>query len=189
MLLQGKSFSMYNVKQSEEFLSKMDERYVDSNVECIISLPIVVPKTQQLLGVLEYINKASGPPLFEPEDESLLLLISSFWVFVLGNARLRDGSGQAQELRSAFSDVASAILVNQSDFEGLISSLQKTTCRLLRAEVCEFCSLDKQAGGLRSLKPSEADEFLIPLSTPTIPCKCNLLHLQTKCCRLCCKNG
>ena len=170
-LLQGKFFNMFNVQQSEEFLTTVDERYAGINMECVLSVPIVAPKSQQTIGILEFINKSVGAPYFEPEDESLLRLLSNFWVYVLSNAYLKDGSSQNHQMTQSFSDIASALQSNQTDLDGLIDGLQAATCRLISCEIAEFCTVDRDANVIRSFKPSEYNDFQIPLDSKTIPGK------------------
>jgi GAF domain-containing protein len=82
---------------------------------------------------------------------------------------LQDGSGQNKQMTQAFADIASALLQNQADLDGLVDGLQATTCRLLRCEMAEFCSVDHSEQVIRSFKPSEYEEFQIPLADVTIP--------------------
>jgi hypothetical protein len=168
-LFEGRSFNMYNVSQSEEYMTGIDEMYAPVEMECILSVPIIAPKSQKVLGVLEFINKEQGMPVFAAEDESLLRLVSNFWVFLLSNVQLQQGSDQNQQMQHAFADVAAAVMGNPSNFEGLVDGLQAATCNLMRCEVAEFCSFDAETRTIRSQKPSEHDEFVISLDGNTIP--------------------
>lgn len=79
-LMKGQPVSLYSVKTSEEYTKEVEEFYqLNGKVlpECVLSIPVLHPeRSKTVIGVIELVNKAAGPPYFSADDHEFAVLIS-----------------------------------------------------------------------------------------------------------------
>jgi adenylate cyclase len=142
--LQDKQYlNMFTVKETEEFLTSADEMYAIVDMDCILSCTITLEKTQEVLGVMEFINKRNGPPYYDAEDEALVKMLARFWPFVLNNPSLRYGTGRNKEVSLFFTDLAAVISHHTTDLPKLTLALERALKPLFGVSIVELYLYNK----------------------------------------------
>ena len=118
----------------------------------------------EVLGVLQVLNKTSGP--FTPEDEEVLRLLAAQTGMALASVQLYDGLRTTLDRLSRLMKIGAAVS-SELDLDALLRVISHTTSHLLQAERSTVFLVDRAQGELwsRLAEGMERSEIRIPLST------------------------
>jgi signal transduction histidine kinase len=157
----GKSILITDAYADPRFYRGVDE-FTGYHTQQILCVPIK-NRREEILGVLELLNKRTGD--FTPEDEEVLSLLAAQIGIAMANAQLYDGLRTSLDRLSRLMKIGAAIS-SELDLDALLRTISQTTSHLLQAERSTVFVVDSVKNELwsRVAEGLGNKEIRIPLS-------------------------
>ncbi len=157
----GKSILITDAYADPRFYRGVDE-FTGYHTQQILCVPIK-NRREEILGVLELLNKRTGD--FTPEDEEVLSLLAAQIGIAMANAQLYDGLRTSLDRLSRLMKIGAAIS-SELDLDALLRTISQTTSHLLQAERSTVFVVDSVRNELwsRVAEGLGNKEIRIPLS-------------------------
>ncbi|KAI8914161.1 hypothetical protein EDD86DRAFT_187051 [Gorgonomyces haynaldii] len=161
-ILQGEMVNVCNLRSSDGFNNLIVEHYSAVGAECVISAPIY-GDGMTVMGLIELVNKNSGNPFFNAEDEFMMKVLSGFGTLLSNHAHATQMSSKKQDDIKAFLNTASHLDAD-ADMGDLVHVIMGTARELVTAERCTLFMIDKENQQLWSRVAQGSGEIRLPMS-------------------------
>ncbi|KAI8994279.1 hypothetical protein BC832DRAFT_425467 [Gaertneriomyces semiglobifer] len=162
-VIRGNIVNAYDLKEDLNISNEILESYAAFDLECILSVPVYADDGR-IVGILEFVNKTTGSPLFTIEDDAMAIALAGLLTILVTRQDVGGGVTQDGADVRAFLNTASA-MTNEVDVGDLIAATMQTAKELINAERCSLFILDRESKELWTTVAQGTGEIRIPMST------------------------
>ncbi|KAI8925193.1 hypothetical protein BC831DRAFT_436089 [Entophlyctis helioformis] len=163
VIFKGERVNVYNVKTSEHYTDTVAEAYQQVEADCILSAP-VFGDGMKVSGLIEVINKTSGNPFFNAEDEFMIKALASLGTLLFNHANVKQSAIKKTDDIKVFLNTASMMTSEKADMGDLLHVIMQTARELVTAERCTLFMLDREKEELWSTVAQGSGEIRIPMN-------------------------
>ncbi|KAL5038714.1 hypothetical protein BDV3_001937 [Batrachochytrium dendrobatidis] len=163
IVFKGESVNIYNIKTSEYYTDIIAEMYHQVDADCILSAP-VFGDGMKVAGLIEVINKKSGNPYFNAEDEFMIKALASLGTLLFNHASIKQNAIKKTDDIKVFLNTTSMMTGEKADTGDLLPVIMQTARELVTAERCALFMLDREKEELWSTVAQGSAEIRIPMN-------------------------
>jgi signal transduction protein with GAF and PtsI domain len=152
--------NVFNTKSSEYYKESLMKEHYNFDVNCVLSFPIR-DHTSKTYGIIEVVNKTSGPPFFDAEDEGMLKTVTNFWNLLIRvpSSELQ-GKTRTDDIRVLIN--TASLMSADAEMEDIIKMMNPTARDLISAERAMTWVLEEATQELWSSQSDSAEQLRIP---------------------------
>ncbi|KAH6587857.1 hypothetical protein BASA50_011048 [Batrachochytrium salamandrivorans] len=162
-LFKGGQVNIYNAKTSEHYTDAISEAYQQVDADCVLSAP-VFGDGMKVSGIIEVINKQSGNPFFNVEDEFMIKALASLGTLLFNQTNVKLSAIKKTDDIKLFLNTASMMATEKADMGDLLQVIMQAARELVSADRCTLLMLDKEKEELCSTVAQGYTEIRFPMS-------------------------
>ncbi|KAJ1327108.1 hypothetical protein BSLG_010455 [Batrachochytrium salamandrivorans] len=162
-LFKGEQVNIYNAKTSEHYTDAISEVYQQVDADCVLSAP-VFGDGMKVSGIIEVINKQSGNPFFNVEDEFMIKALASLGTLLFNQTNVKLSAIKKTDDIKLFLNTASMMATEKADMGDLLQVIMQAARELVSADRCTLLMLDKEKEELCSTVAQGYTEIRFPMS-------------------------
>ncbi|KAJ3350766.1 hypothetical protein HDU91_006206 [Kappamyces sp. JEL0680] len=163
--LKGDLVNIFNLKGSDYYKGRIPSDYEALAPSCILSAPFYGDGLR-ISGIIEFVNKRSGNPVFSVEDEFMVKALSSITTIIFNQINVKQTVTRKSDNLKTFFAATNATPAAKVEMGDLIGVIMKTARDLVTAERCTIFLYDEERDELWSkVAQGSSEEIRFPSSS------------------------
>ncbi|KAJ3309655.1 hypothetical protein HDV04_005842 [Boothiomyces sp. JEL0838] len=160
-ILTGEVVNVYNFRTSDYHNVTLEQVYQSLDPDCVISAPFF-GDGMKVTGLIELINKNSGNPFFNAEDEFLVQSLASLTTILFNQINVKQTASKKSDEIKTFLTTTNNMTKKDVDMGDLIGVIMQTARELVNADRCALFLWDKDENMLWSKVAQDSEEIKFP---------------------------